>query len=42
MGLLRIWDNPGAGICALLLAGLLILRAIDQLWQVDEQSADEQ
>jgi len=41
IGLFRIADSPGPGICALLLAGVLILRGIDQLWQADEQSVDK-
>ena len=41
IGLLRIADSPGPGICALLLAGGVILRGIDQLWRADDHSIDE-
>lgn len=40
-GLLRIAESPAPGISALILAGVLILRGIDQLWRVNEQTVDK-
>lgn len=41
VGLAGIADNPGSGISALVLAGILVLRGIDQMWESGSQAVDE-